>query len=96
MIELAPVIQAVEEVVITPGPMVFPPIMFGVITLVVLVVLMGVTFAFRNMADAHPKNPTVTKYEPVGHPGQPIIEPVGSNAPAAERTAVESGRGETR
>lgn len=67
--------QAPDTVYITPGPMVFPPFVFGVITLVILVVLHGVTFAFRNMAMSHPEKSRVVAFEPVGHPGQPIVDP---------------------
>lgn len=65
---------APDTVLVHPGPMVFPPFIFGVITLVILVALMGVTFAFRNMAQAHPEKSAVLPYEPVGHPGTPIID----------------------
>lgn len=58
--------------VVHPGPMWFPPIVFGILMLVVLLALVAVTFAFRNMAASHPENPRVYLYEPIGHPGQPI------------------------
>lgn len=74
MFELSSLIQAAEEVIITPGDMVFPPIVFGLLSLVILVALVGLTFSFRNMAAAHPEKSTVIQYEPVGHPGQPILE----------------------
>lgn len=89
---LLPVFQAAEIVEITPGEMWFHPIVFGVITFVIFLALMGVTFSFRNMAASHPVNPTVTKYEPVGHPGHPVIE---SDAGAAHRTHVEPDNGST-
>ena len=66
--------QAPDTMLVHPGEMVFPPVVFGIITLVVLVALIGVTFAFRNMAIAHPEKSRVLPYEPVGHPGQPIID----------------------
>ena len=66
--------QAPDTMLITPGPMVFPPVVFGIITLVILLILVGITFAFRNMAQAHPEKSRVLPYEPVGHPGQPIID----------------------
>ena len=71
---LLPVLQTAEIVEITPGHMWFPPIVFGVITLVIFIALLALTFSFRNMAASHPVKPTVTKYEPVGHPGHPINE----------------------
>ncbi|WP_311478435.1 hypothetical protein [uncultured Gulosibacter sp.] len=66
--------QAAETVVVVPGHMVFPPIVFGILALVIMVALMAVTFSFRNMASAHPERSRVIRHEPVGHPGQPIIE----------------------
>ncbi|WP_140400628.1 hypothetical protein [Gulosibacter sp. 10] len=80
MFALAPVAQAVEEMVVTPGPMIFPPFVFGVAMLVLLIVVMGITFSFRNMAASHPKRSRITVYEPVGHPGHPIIEPAEEDA----------------
>lgn len=74
MFELSSAIQAAEEMIITPGPMVFPPIVFGLLTLVILVALVGLTFSFRNMSAAHPEHNKVIQAEPIGHPGQPIIE----------------------
>ncbi|MFD2674874.1 hypothetical protein [Gulosibacter bifidus] len=77
---LLPVVQAAEIVEITPGHMWFPPVVFGVITLVIFIALLAVTFSFRNMSESHPVNPTVAKYEPVGHPGHPIVESDGNSS----------------
>lgn len=72
MFALPVVLQSAEEMIVHPGEMWFPPIVFGIIALVLLLVLALVAFSFRNMAASHPENPTVYLYEPVGHPGHPI------------------------
>ncbi|KAB1641932.1 hypothetical protein [Gulosibacter chungangensis] len=74
MFELPTVIQAAEEMIITPGPMVFPPIVFGIMMFVLLMAIALVTFSFRNMAARHESPARLYKHDPVGHPGQPIIE----------------------
>lgn len=67
-------IQAADTMLVVPGPMIFPPIVFGILALVIMLALMAVTFSFRNMSHAHPEHSRVIRHEPVGHPGQPIIE----------------------
>lgn len=74
MFELPTVIQAAEEMIITPGPMVFPPIVFGIMMFAFLMVVALVTFGFRNMAARHDGSGRIYKHDPVGHPGQPILE----------------------
>lgn len=74
MFELPTVIQAAEEMIVIPGPMLFPPIVFGIIMFVLLMVIGLVTFSFRNMAARHESPGRIYKYDPVGHPGDPIIE----------------------
>ncbi len=74
MFALPVVLQSAEEMIVHPGEMWFPPIVFGIIALVLLLVLALVAFSFRNMAASHPENPTVYVYEPIGHPGHPIAE----------------------
>lgn len=74
MFALPVVLQSAEEMIVHPGETWFPPIVFGIIALVLLLVLALVAFSFRNMAASHPENPTVYVYEPIGHPGHPIAE----------------------
>lgn len=74
MFELPIVIQAAEEMIVIPGPMIFPPIVFGLIAFVALMVVALVTFSFRNMSARHESPGRIYKHDPVGHPGQPIIE----------------------
>ncbi|MGO1543131.1 MAG: hypothetical protein ACTHXA_02200 [Gulosibacter sp.] len=74
MFELPIVIQAVEEMIVVPGPMLFPPIVFGIIMFVFLMAVALITFSFRNMSARHDEKPRIYKHDPVGHPGQPIID----------------------
>lgn len=67
-------IQAAEEMKVVPGDMVFPPIVFGIIAFAIMAALILITFSFRNFSAAHPEKSRVVRHEPVGHPGQPIIE----------------------
>ena len=71
MIELIPAV--LEE----PGhhivnELVMPPIMFGVVTLVAFILLIVVTYAFRNTAHRNPVDSKVVPYEPFHHAG--VIE----------------------
>ncbi len=66
--------QAADTMVVVPGHMVFPPIVFGISAFAIMMALMAVTFSFRNMSKAHPERSRVIRHEPVGHPGQTIIE----------------------
>ncbi|MFD2758067.1 hypothetical protein [Gulosibacter faecalis] len=84
MFAISPVIQAADDVMIVhPGEMWFPPIVFGILTLVILLALALVAFSFRNMAASHPVNSEVSPYEPVGHPGHPIEGPSHEGAQVA-------------
>lgn len=69
-----------DTVEVHPGPMLMPPYAFGIITFVFLALLVLVTWAFRNMSQSHPEHSDLWHHEPMGHPGQPVIEPGGDRA----------------
>ncbi|WP_146079117.1 hypothetical protein [Pseudoclavibacter sp. RFBA6] len=81
MIELIPAVLAnavlaetllAEEGHHVVNELAMPPIMFGVVTLVTFVVLIAVTYAFRNTWHSHPVDSKVVPYEPFNHAG--VIE----------------------
>lgn len=52
----------------------FPPIVFGVLMMVVFVVLLACTFMFRNSAASHPVDSEVHPFQPYVHPGHAAHE----------------------
>lgn len=46
-----------------------PPVMFGVVMLVFLVVLVIITWSFRHASASHPESSDVSPYVPYVHPG---------------------------
>lgn len=47
----------------------FPPIVFGILMLTLLVVLLITTWMFRNVANTHPVESEVHPHVPYVHPG---------------------------
>ena len=64
MFALPVVLQSAEEMIVHPGETWFPPIVFGIIALVLLLVLALVAFSFRNMAGATPRTRRSTSMSP--------------------------------
>lgn len=62
------------EVIVHPGNMVMPPVMFGLIAFGALLLLIGITWSFRHMANRHPERSPILPFQPVIHKGQSIEE----------------------
>lgn len=71
MIELIAVAEEGHHVV---NELFMPPIMFGVVAFVVLMLLTIITFQFRNNSQSHPENSEVSPFQPYVHPGHDAHE----------------------
>lgn len=85
MFAVTSAVFAAEEMIVHPGEMPFPPIVFGLIALVAFLALALVTFSFRNMAEQHPEHSRYVPFEPIAHPGTPKLGNGDPFDPAAQK-----------